>query len=114
MGQVFLIPCQISCCQIYWYMHHHVSKLGKTVEFHLSILKPIFTANMPKMGFNNMLHQMHQQQQQAHMGMPAYMYNQGFNVQGFTQQNLLQLVQDMKQRVRICISCIIIKVAYQP
>lgn len=105
MDHEFLIPCKISCCQIYWYIHtcNHVSKLGlKTAEFHLIILKLIFVANMPNMGFNNMLHQM--QQQQAHMGMPPYMYNQGFNVQGFTQQNLLQLVQDMKQRVRICIS----------
>lgn len=53
-----------------------------------------FMANMPNMGFNNMLQQM---QQQAHMGMP-YMYNQGFNLQSFSQQHLLQLVQDMKQR----------------
>ncbi|XP_061189382.1 transcriptional regulator ATRX-like [Saccostrea echinata] len=53
-----------------------------------------FMANMPNMGFNNMVHQM---QQQSQYGMP-YMYSQGFNMQAFTQQNLLQLVQDMKQR----------------
>lgn len=53
-----------------------------------------FMANMPNMGFNNMLQQMQQQQQ---MGMP-YMYNQGYNLQSFSQQHLLQLVQDMKQR----------------
>lgn len=55
-----------------------------------------FKANMPNMGFNSMLQQMQQQQQ---MGMP-YMYNQGYNLQSFSQQHLLQLVQDMKQRVR--------------
>ncbi|XP_062594649.1 transcriptional regulator ATRX-like [Saccostrea cucullata] len=53
-----------------------------------------FMANMPNIGFNNMLHQM---QQQSQYGMTP-MYNQGFNMQAFTQQNLLQLVQDMKQR----------------
>lgn len=50
---------------------------------------------MPNMGFNNMVQNM---QQQSQMGFP-YGYNQMFNMQAFTQQNLLQLVHDMKERV---------------
>ncbi|XP_056011590.1 transcriptional regulator ATRX-like isoform X2 [Ostrea edulis] len=53
-----------------------------------------FMANMPNMGFNNMVQNM---QQQSQMGFP-YGYNQMFNMQAFTQQNLLQLVHDMKER----------------
>lgn len=55
----------------------------------------MLVANMPNMGFNNMVQNM---QQQSQMGFP-YGYNQMFNMQAFTQQNLLQLVHDMKERV---------------